>query len=63
MTCHNEHIEELHNLYSSPNIVRISKPMKMRLTGHVAHIRRRKINRKLVEKPERKRPLGRRRRR
>jgi hypothetical protein len=30
------HSEELHNLYSSPNIIRQMKTMRMRLTGNVA---------------------------
>jgi hypothetical protein len=34
------HIEELHNLYSSPNIVRMIKSRKMKWTGHVAHMER-----------------------
>jgi hypothetical protein len=32
------HNEELHNLYSSPIIIRISKPRTMRLAGHVARM-------------------------
>jgi hypothetical protein len=30
------HNEELHNLYSSPSLVRMIKPRRMRLAGHVA---------------------------
>jgi hypothetical protein len=30
------HNEELYNLYSSPNIIRVNKSRKMRLVGHVA---------------------------
>jgi hypothetical protein len=30
------HNEELHNLYSSPDIIRQIKPRRMRLVGHVA---------------------------
>jgi len=30
------HNEELHNLYTSPNVIRTIKSMKMRLTGHIA---------------------------
>jgi hypothetical protein len=30
------HIEELHNLYSSPIIIRIIKSRRMRWAGHVA---------------------------
>jgi hypothetical protein len=34
------HNEELHNLYSSPNIIRMIKPRRMRCTGYVTHIGR-----------------------
>jgi hypothetical protein len=30
--------DELHNLYSSPNIVRVIKSRRMRWTGHVARM-------------------------
>jgi hypothetical protein len=30
--------EELHNLYSSPNIIRMIKSRRMRGTGHVARM-------------------------
>jgi hypothetical protein len=30
------HNEELHNLYSSPNIIGMTKSRKIRLAGHVA---------------------------
>jgi hypothetical protein len=33
------HNEELHNLYSSPNIIRMTKSRRMRWTGHVAQMR------------------------
>jgi hypothetical protein len=33
--------EELHNLYSSPNIIRIMKSRMMRWAGHVARMGRR----------------------
>jgi hypothetical protein len=56
--------EELHNLYSSPNIIRMIKSRRMRWAGHVAGIgERRNAYRILVGKPERKRPLRRPRRR
>ena len=58
------HNEELNDLYSSPNIVRVIKSRRMRLTGHVARLgERRSVYRVLVEKPDGKRQLGRPRRR
>jgi len=54
------HNEELHDLYSSPNIVRVIKSRRMRWAGHVARMgARRGLYRVLVGKPEGKRPLGR----
>jgi hypothetical protein len=51
-------------LYSSPSIIRIIKLRRMRWAGHVAQIgEKRNVYRLLVGKPERKRPLGRPRRR
>jgi hypothetical protein len=35
------HNEELHNLYSSPNIIRMFKSRRMRLAGHVVQMVRR----------------------
>jgi hypothetical protein len=35
------HNEELHNLYSSPNIIRMIKSRRMRWAGHVARMRER----------------------
>jgi hypothetical protein len=35
------HNEELHDLYSSPNIVRVIKSRRTRWAGHVARIGRR----------------------
>jgi hypothetical protein len=32
------HNEELHDLYSSPSIIRITKSRRMRLAGHVARM-------------------------
>jgi hypothetical protein len=32
------HNDELHSLYSSPNIVRVIKPRRMRWIGHVARM-------------------------
>jgi hypothetical protein len=56
----NLHNEELHNLYSSPSIIRIIKSRRMKWAGHVARIgEKRNVYRLLVGKPEGKRPLGR----
>jgi hypothetical protein len=56
--------EELHDLYSSPNIIRMIKWRRMRWARHVARIwEKRNVYRLLVAKPEGKRPLGRPRRR
>jgi hypothetical protein len=58
------HNEELHNLYSSPDIIRQVKSRGMRWAGHVARMgEERKVYKVLVGKPEGKRPLGRPRRR
>jgi hypothetical protein len=58
------HNEELHNLYSSPNIIRMIKSRRMRWAGHVGRMgERRNAYRILVWKPEGKGPLGRPRRR
>jgi hypothetical protein len=54
------HNDELHNLYSSPNIVRVIKARRMRWAGHVARMREgRGVYRVLVGRPEGRRPLGR----
>jgi hypothetical protein len=59
---HNE--EELDDLYSSPTIVRVKKSRRMRWAGHVARMGEgRGVYMVLVGKPEKKRPLGRPRRR
>jgi hypothetical protein len=58
------HNEELHNLYSSPSIIRIIKSRRMRWAGHVARMgEKRNVCRLLAGKPELRRPLGRPRRR
>jgi len=58
------HNEELNDLYSSPNIVRVIKSRRMRWAGHVARMsEERGVYRILVGKPEGRRPLGRPRRR
>jgi hypothetical protein len=49
------HNEELHNLYSSPNIIRMIKSRKMRWAGHTAHMEdKRNACRILVGKLEEK---------
>jgi hypothetical protein len=58
------HNEELHNLYSSPSIIRMIKSRRMRLAEHVARIEvKRDAHNILAGKPDGKRPLGRPRRR
>jgi hypothetical protein len=58
------HNDELHNMYSSPSIMRIVKSRRMRWAGNVARMGAKKnVYRLLVGKPEGKRPLGRPRRR
>jgi hypothetical protein len=54
------HNGELHNVYSSPNIIRQIKARRMRWAGHVARMGEgRNLYRVLVGKPEGKRPLER----
>jgi len=54
------HNEELNDLYSSPNTVRVIKSRRMRWVEHVARMgEERGVYRVFVGKPERKRPLGR----
>jgi hypothetical protein len=56
--------DELHNLCSSPSIIRILKSRRMRSAGHVARMgKTRNIYRILMGKPEGMRQLGRPRRR
>jgi hypothetical protein len=58
------HNDELHSLYSSPNIVRVIKSRRMRWAGHVARIGEGKgVYSVMVGRPEGKRPLERPRRR
>jgi hypothetical protein len=53
------HNEELNDLYSLHNIVRVIKSRRMRWAGHVARMREdRGVHRVLVGKPEGKRTLG-----
>jgi hypothetical protein len=54
------HNEELHNLYSSPDIIRQVKSRRMRWAGQVTRVGEEiKVYKVLVGKPEGKRPLGR----
>jgi hypothetical protein len=54
------HNDELHNLYSSPNIVRMIKSRRMRWVAHVVCMGEgRGVYRVLVGRPKGKRPLGR----
>jgi hypothetical protein len=58
------HNEELHNFYSSPDIIRQVKSRRRRWAGHMSRMGEdRKVYKVLVGKPEGKRPLGRPRRR
>jgi hypothetical protein len=58
------HNEELHNLYSSPNIIRMIKSRRMKWARHVARMgETRNACRVFVGKPNEKRPIGRPRRR
>jgi hypothetical protein len=52
------HNEELHNLYSSPSIIRVIRSRRMRWAGHAARMGEwRNAYRMLVERPEGERPL------
>jgi hypothetical protein len=47
------HNEELHNLYSSPSIIRMAKSWKMRCAGHIASYgEKRNACRLYMKKPE-----------
>jgi hypothetical protein len=54
------HNEELHNLYASPNIIRVITSKGMRWAGHISQMgEMRNAYSILIGKPEGKRPLGR----
>jgi len=57
--CRKIHNEELNDLYSSPNIVRVIKSRRMKWAGHVARMGRGGVYRVLVGKAEGKRQFGR----
>jgi hypothetical protein len=58
------HNEELHGLYSSPNIIRVIKSRRMGWAGHVARVKEMRYAYKFfIGNPEGNRPLGRPRRR
>jgi hypothetical protein len=58
------HNDELHILYSSPNIIRQIKSRRLRWAGHVVRMREeRNVYKVLMGNPEGKRPLERPRRR
>jgi len=52
--------DELHNLYTSPNVIMVMKSRRIRWAGQVVYIlKMRNVYSILVGKPEGKRPLGR----
>jgi hypothetical protein len=58
------HNEELHNFYSSPSIIKMTKSRRMKWAEHVARMRKKSNAYRILEgKPEGKRPLERPRRR
>jgi hypothetical protein len=62
-SCRKLHNDDLHSLYSSPNIFRVIKSRRMSWAGHVACMGDGKsVYRALIGRTEWKRPLGRRRR-
>jgi hypothetical protein len=52
------HNYELHNLYSSPNIIKMIKSRRMRWTGHVARMGRRRMLKGIGGKARRKETTG-----
>jgi hypothetical protein len=57
--CRKLHNEELHDLYSSPNTIRIIKITRMSWTGHVTRMGNRDAYRILMGEIEGNGPLGR----
>jgi hypothetical protein len=56
------HNEELHNLYSSPSVIRLIKLRRMNWAGYSTNGAKMNAYRILVGKPQGRRPLGRQRR-
>jgi hypothetical protein len=53
------HNEELHNLYASPHIIRVTKTRRMRWAGHITSMREiRNAYNISIGKHQRTRPLG-----
>jgi hypothetical protein len=50
--CRKLHNEELHNMYSSPDVIRMIKSRRMRWVWHAARKGKRNTNRILVGNPE-----------
>jgi hypothetical protein len=57
--CRRLHNMELHNLYSSPNIIRVIKSRRMRWAGHVARMGKMRNSYNILVGKQGKRPLGR----
>jgi hypothetical protein len=53
------HNVELHDLYTSPNLIRLSKSRRTRGAGHVARMTDKKCIQNLCRKSRKKRSLGR----
>jgi hypothetical protein len=52
------HEEKLYTLYSSPDLMRVTKSRRIRWAGHVARMGNRKVHTDFVGRPEGKRPRG-----
>jgi hypothetical protein len=52
-------IEELHNFYTLPNIIRMMKPRRLSWTGHVARMGEKRNAYRILGMPEGKRQVGR----
>ena len=53
------HNDELNDLYTSPNIVRVIKSRRIRWAGYVARMGEERVVYRVLGKPEGRRPLGR----